>query len=132
MINKPSENEEEYFARIEFENKKKLEQEKHLKLAAEEKKRLQELHFMHCPKCGMELIEISHKGISVDKCPSCEGVWLDSGDLNMAWGSTVLSTSSSAFSGNSRWDGTKVQSPVLRFQGCPISAGVSRDTDNLL
>lgn len=84
MPDKPSEKEEEYFARIEFEKKKKLEQEKHLKLAAEEKKRLKELHFMRCPKCGMDLIEIDHKGIKVDKCSECDGVWLDAGELESA------------------------------------------------
>jgi len=84
MPDKPSEKEEEYFARIEFEKKKKLEHEKHLKLAAEEKKRLKELHFMRCPKCGMELIEIDHKGIKVDKCSECDGVWLDAGELESA------------------------------------------------
>ncbi len=81
MPDKPSEKEEEYFARIEFERKKKLEHEKHLKMAAEEKKTLKKLHYMRCPKCGMELIEIDHKGVKVDKCSECEGVWLDAGEL---------------------------------------------------
>jgi len=40
-----------------------------------------ELHYMKCPKCGMELIEIDYKGIKVDKCSECEGVWLDAGEL---------------------------------------------------
>ena len=81
MVGKPSEREEEYFARIEFEKKKKLEGEKHRKLKEEDKKRLKELHYMRCPKCGMELIEIDYKGIKVDKCSECEGVWLDAGEL---------------------------------------------------
>src|SRR3989339_2105834 len=84
MPDKPSEKEEEYFARIEFEKKKKLEHEKHLKLAAEEKKRLKELHYMRCPKCGMELVEVHYKGIAVDKCSECEGIWLDSGEFESA------------------------------------------------
>ncbi len=29
----------------------------------------------------MELIEIDYKGIRVDKCSSCEGIWLDAGEL---------------------------------------------------
>lgn len=78
---KPSEREEEYIARMEYERIKKLEQEKHKKLAEEEKKRLKELHYMRCPKCGMELIEIDYKGIKVDKCSECEGIWLDAGEL---------------------------------------------------
>ncbi len=80
---KPSEKEEEYFARLEFERKKKQEEQKHAKMAADEKKRLKELHYMHCPKCGMELIEIDYKGIKVDKCSECEGIWLDAGEFEM-------------------------------------------------
>lgn len=78
---RPSEKEEEYFARVEFERRKKAEEEKQRKLAEEEKKKLKELHYMKCPKCGMELIEIDYKGIKVDKCSSCEGIWLDAGEL---------------------------------------------------
>ena len=81
MVWKPSEKEEEYFARMNFERKKKLEEEKHMKLKEQEKKRLKELHYMRCPKCGMELIEIDYKGIRVDKCSSCDGIWFDAGEL---------------------------------------------------
>ena len=79
---KPSEKEEEYFARLEFERKKKLEEGALIQLEATEKKRLKELHYMHCPKCGMKLIEINYKDILVDKCSSCEGIWLDAGELD--------------------------------------------------
>ena len=78
---KASEKEEEYFARMEFERKKLQEAEKQKMLADSEKKRLQELHFMKCPKCGMELVEINYKNIKIDRCSECEGVWLDAGEL---------------------------------------------------
>lgn len=78
---RPSEKEEEYVARMEFERRKKTEEEKHKKLREEEKKKLKELHYMRCPKCGMELIEIDYKGIEVDKCSGCGGIWLDAGEL---------------------------------------------------
>jgi hypothetical protein len=78
---KPSEKEEEFFVRMEFEKKKKIEEEKHKRLAEEEKKRLKKLHYMQCPKCGMELIEIDYKGIKIDECSECEGIWLDAGEL---------------------------------------------------
>ncbi|MDI6728006.1 MAG: zf-TFIIB domain-containing protein [Thermodesulfovibrionales bacterium] len=81
MVRKPSELEEEYMARMEYEKRKKLEEEKHKKLAEDEKKKLKDLHHMRCPKCGMELIEIDYKGIKVDKCSECEGIWLDAGEL---------------------------------------------------
>jgi len=78
---KPSEREAEYIARIEFAKKKKIEEEKQKNLAEQAKKSLRELHFMRCPKCGMELIEIDYKDIKVDKCSDCEGIWLDTGEL---------------------------------------------------
>ena len=81
MVQKPSEKEEEYFARLEFERKKKFEEEKHKKLAQEEKNRLKNLHFMRCPKCGMELLEIEYKSIEIDKCSECDGIWLDAGEI---------------------------------------------------
>jgi hypothetical protein len=81
MVFKPSDKEEEYFARQDFKKKKKIQEEQHRKLKGEEKKRLQELHYMRCPKCGMELIEIDYKGIKIDECSECEGIWLDAGEL---------------------------------------------------
>ena len=80
---KPSKREEEYFARMEFERRKKIEEENHKKFKAEEKKKLKELHFMKCPKCGMELIEIDYRHIKIDKCSECEGIWLDAGELEI-------------------------------------------------
>jgi hypothetical protein len=66
---------------VEFEKLKKIEMEKHKTLKEEEKRRLKELHFMKCPKCGMEIIEVDYKGLKVDKCSECDGVWLDAGEL---------------------------------------------------
>ena len=81
MVWKPSEKEDEYFARTEFERKKKIEEEKQKKMAEEERKKLRDLHHMRCPKCGMSLIEIDYKGLKIDKCSECDGVWLDAGEL---------------------------------------------------
>jgi len=78
---KPSEREEEFFARTELERLKKIEEEKQKNIQQQERTRLQELHYMRCPKCGMELIEIDYKGITVDRCSECDGVWLDAGEL---------------------------------------------------
>ena len=78
---KPTGSEVEYIVRQEFERKKKIEEEKHKKMKQEEKNKLKELHQMRCPKCGMELIEIDYKGIEIDECSECLGVWLDAGEL---------------------------------------------------
>ena len=77
----PTTHEEAYFAREEYLKLKEIEHQKQQQFAVEEKKRLQELHYMSCPKCGMKLVEIDYKGIKIDRCSECEGVWLDAGEL---------------------------------------------------
>ena len=81
MPAKPSEAEEEYFARLEFEKLKTAEIVRREQFETEEMQRLKELHHMCCPKCGMQLIEIDFHGVAVDKCSGCDGVWLDAGEL---------------------------------------------------
>jgi hypothetical protein len=77
----PSEKEDEYFHRQEM--KKRLEQQARqaAAMADEEKERLKELHYLHCPKCGNELQETVMDEVTVDICPACHGVWLDDGEL---------------------------------------------------
>jgi len=83
-IRRPSESEQEYIARLEFERRKKVEGEKQLKMAELEKRQRKELHFMHCPKCGMKLIEVDYKSLKIDRCSACDGIWLDAGELEAA------------------------------------------------
>lgn len=79
----PSNKEEEYFLKKEAEKLQKAIQEEKAKMAKEEQERLKELHYMRCPKCGMELKEIVFKDIHIDECFSCGGVWLDAGELEL-------------------------------------------------
>jgi hypothetical protein len=83
MVNVPKEynKEEEFFARQEFERRKKLEAERAAHLAEQEVADRQKLHYMHCPKCGSALVELDYKDLKIDKCSGCEGVWLDPGEL---------------------------------------------------
>jgi ribosomal protein L37AE/L43A len=81
MVKKPSEKEEEHFLRLELERKKEREKEIQGKATEVEKNKAKELHYMKCPKCGMQLIEVDYKGIKVDKCSACQGIWLDAGEL---------------------------------------------------
>lgn len=38
--------------------------------------------FMKCPNCiAVDLLMTERKGIEIDYCPSCRGVWLDRGEL---------------------------------------------------
>jgi uncharacterized protein len=78
---KPSEAEEEYFARRDFEERRTRSMKAQQALQNEEREKAKDLHFMKCPKCGMDLAEIDYRGLKIDKCTSCQGVWLDSGEL---------------------------------------------------
>jgi protein-arginine kinase activator protein McsA len=78
---KPSKAEDEYFARQELERRKKWAQEQSAKMADEQKDQLKQLHWMKCPKCGMDLKEIELHGVKVDQCASCGGVFLDAGEM---------------------------------------------------
>lgn len=37
---------------------------------------------MQCPLCIIELNEASKKGLEIDYCPKCRGVWLDSAEFD--------------------------------------------------
>lgn len=37
---------------------------------------------MLCPVCEIELRMSERKGIEIDYCPQCRGVWLDKGELD--------------------------------------------------
>lgn len=80
-MKKPSDEEREYFARQEAENLKRKagEADRRKKEGAQEARR--ELHYMHCPKCGSSLTEVLFRGVAVDRCEGCKGVWLDGGEL---------------------------------------------------
>jgi hypothetical protein len=94
MARKPSEKEEEYFIRMEFEKRRRLEGEKRRELGEKEKRKVKELHYMRCPKCGMQLIEIYYNGIHTDKCSDCGGIWLDVGEFE-----TLSTSEQSIFNG---------------------------------
>lgn len=69
-----------------FENQYIYELEK--KQSAERKERSHEeqvraLCKNRCPKCGDEIKATTFRGVPLDQCPSCEGIWLGPNDLKM-------------------------------------------------
>ena len=74
---KPSKNEEEYFHRQLFEERRAKARKKAEARAAEERERLRELHRDRCPRCGERLEHLRIAEAWADQCPVCEGVWLD-------------------------------------------------------
>ena len=80
---KPSSSEDEFFAKEDAEKKRRLAQEVTRQLAADERKRLRDLHFMHCPKCGLKMQEVRLRGMDVEVCFSCGGIFLDKGEIDV-------------------------------------------------
>ena len=83
MPAKPRAREEGYFARQEVERRRRVAEERQVTLMSEERERARALHLMKCPKCGMQLEEIVFGDVRIDKCFSCEGLWLDQGELEV-------------------------------------------------
>jgi hypothetical protein len=78
---KPGKAEEEYFAKEEIDKKKKLAQEIKDKLQAEERENLKLIHYMHCPKCGLDLQSVTFQGFVIEKCFSCGVTVLDQNEF---------------------------------------------------
>jgi hypothetical protein len=76
---KPSRNEEEYFAKVNAE----LIRERRALLDAARSKTARQAHYMKCPKCGGDLKESEHHQVKVDQCIDCNGIWLDAGEIEM-------------------------------------------------
>jgi Zn-finger nucleic acid-binding protein len=80
---KPSSTEDEFFAKEDVEKKRKLALSVAKELAAGERKRLRDLHHLHCPKCGMKMQQLKLRGLEVEVCFACGGVFLEKGDIDV-------------------------------------------------
>ncbi|MDP2599468.1 MAG: zf-TFIIB domain-containing protein [Deltaproteobacteria bacterium] len=73
---KPHEAEEDYFAKLEVEKKRKLAEKKHADLQTHEIEAMKEAHQMRCSGCGYQLEPFVFKGLSINKCFHCGGAFL--------------------------------------------------------
>ena len=75
---KPSRNEDEYFAKVDAELRKELRKradaERASRVSAERNK---------CPRDGTPLVVREFNHVVIDQCPSCDGIWLDKGELEI-------------------------------------------------
>ena len=76
---KPSQNENEYFARRDAEWLR----ERRAALDAERAARGRSQPRIKCPRDNTELEERAFGDVKLDVCPKCHGVWFDSGELEM-------------------------------------------------
>ena len=78
---KPSKSEEEYIAKEEAEQSKRTQKEHEEEALIQKREETKAICFMKCPKCGDDLNEMAFRGINIDRCTNCDGVWLDHGEL---------------------------------------------------
>lgn len=86
MGDKPSDRPDEYAAREELAKRRQAHADRVAELAEQERADRKQLHWMCCPKCGSQLEEIQFRGVKVDKCFGCGGVYLDDGELEQLAG----------------------------------------------
>jgi RNA polymerase-binding transcription factor DksA len=78
---KPSHTEDDYFSKEDAEKKRKLAHKVHRDMAVDEAKRLRDLHHGHCPSCGQGMHEVKLRGVPVDICFACNGIFLQAQDV---------------------------------------------------
>jgi predicted TIM-barrel fold metal-dependent hydrolase len=71
----------EFIVREDAERKRRIAHEVRRQLDQAERERLRAMHWMHCPKCGMEMHEVAYRGMTVDVCFACDGIFLDKAEL---------------------------------------------------
>ena len=74
---KPSRNEDEYFAREDAELLRKQRERAHAAATEAERKS----HYLKCPKDGYDLVTSEYHGVQIETCPHCGGMWLDAGEI---------------------------------------------------
>jgi len=68
--------------RLEFERRRNVLNEREGQAAQEERQRILAVARGRCPKCAGELVPVRYRGVELDKCSRCQGVWLDFGELD--------------------------------------------------
>ena len=79
MSDKPSRNEDEYFAKQDAEKLAELRAREEQDRRRTERKS----HYMKCPKDGSDLHTVEFHGVQVDHCDECGGLWLDQGEVDV-------------------------------------------------
>ena len=75
--------EEEYFYRKNRELIEKTRKQLDAERAAARQREQKKAHWMVCPKCGASMREVNLKGIKVDQCGGCGGIFMDKGEISL-------------------------------------------------
>ncbi len=80
---KGSDSENEYFRqqdrKLIEEQRKSLDTQR----AEQERNARQRAHWMKCPKCGEDMVEVELEAVMVDQCTACRGIYFDAGEVDL-------------------------------------------------
>ena len=79
LSNEGYSNEDLYIAEKEAERRAEL----HAAREAQRKEQDAKAHWLNCPKCGTKMDELTLEGVMIEKCPGCEGVFFDKGEVKL-------------------------------------------------
>jgi ribosomal protein S27AE len=100
--------EEEWFARVEAERRRRLAERMADADSARKAAELRDLHLHRCGKCGQPMLTQAFKGVEIEICPSCGAVLLDAGELDALTGGdrqNVIDTITTVFGFRKKWGG---------------------------
>jgi len=70
---------------------------------------------MICPKCKKPVVVLELQQVEIDHCPSCGGIWLDNGELELLLGKEKLPEDSFTSPGKTDAGGEKrIRCPICR------------------
>jgi uncharacterized protein len=78
----PLSKEEKYFLEQEVKRLKTIHTEHMQETAENERRKLKELHYLRCAKCGQRMATTKLAGVEIEVCTDCGGVYLDAGELD--------------------------------------------------
>ena len=73
--------EDDYFKRIENEKKAALKSKLDANASDVALAERKTLHWNKCGKCGQDMETLAYRGVEIEKCPDCQAVLLDPGEL---------------------------------------------------
>jgi Zn-finger nucleic acid-binding protein len=80
---------------------------------------------MICPSCRHDMIVVEYRGIELDYCTNCRGVWFDSGELELLAHTAGLKSPESLLKDISASQGSKSEHAERK---CPVCNRLMRET----
>lgn len=81
---------------------------------------------MQCPVCRSSMVILELDKVEIDFCPSCKGIWLDSGELELLTGSLSKSDESKWFKSVKNINEAKYRCPICKKKMDKVEFGDSK------